>query len=299
MVNTAFKLVEYQHPNKTSGREYAQLVGIDGHKTRLFQTLDMLLNQRKVTEWNKKHHAGRLSLAHQVLQADPLIILSGEVGCGKTALAQSIATPLSEELGKRIRVFETPSDIRGNGLVGEISSRITAAFDQVLVRTKDEEISLLIIDEADDLATSREQNQAHHEDRAGLNVLIKQLDLLKKSEKRIVVLMITNRIAVIDPAVQRRCSLHLTFERPSSEHLKGLFSSLLQGIKLPEREVNQLLHECEVHSVRYTASDIVHRVGKGAVYEAISDDQPLTVDRIIKWIRLTPPTPLLQKASIQ
>jgi len=299
MVNTSLKLVEYQHPNKTSSRDYAQLIGLDSHKIALLQTLNMLLNQRKVTEWNKKHHGGRLGLAQQVLQADPLIILSGEVGCGKTALAQSVATPLSEELGKRIRVFETPSDIRGGGLVGEISSRITATFEQVLVQTKDDEVSLLIIDEADDLATSREQNQAHHEDRAGLNVLIKQLDLLKKSGKRIVVLMITNRIAVIDPAVQRRCSLHLTFERPSPEQLKGLFGSLLQGIKLSERDVNQLLHACEAHAVRYTASDIVHRVGKGAVYEAIHDDQPLTVEGIIKWIRLTPPTPLLQKASIQ
>ena len=59
---------------------------------------------------------------------DPLIILSGEVGCGKTELANSIASPLAKKLDIIIKTYETPSNIRGSGRVGEISSRITGNF---------------------------------------------------------------------------------------------------------------------------------------------------------------------------
>jgi hypothetical protein len=41
--------------------------------------------------------------------------------------------------------------------------------------------AILVIDEADDLATGRGQTQAHHEDRAGVNVLIKQINQLANS----------------------------------------------------------------------------------------------------------------------
>lgn len=299
MVKTSLTLAECQHPNKTAARQFAQLVGIDEQKAALQQTLDMLLNEDKVVAWHKKHHKGRLNMVGQLLQADPLIILSGEVGCGKTALAQSIATPFAEQAGINIRVFETPSNIRGSGLVGEISSRITEAFTYIMSQVKEKEIALLIIDEADDLATSREQNQAHHEDRAGLNVLIKQLDLLKKSEKCIAVIMITNRIDVIDPAVRRRCSLHLTFERPSGEQLKGLLTSLLEGIDYRDIELSKLIQVCEAPKTRYTSSDIVHRICKQTVYDAITKDEPLTVSQLIKRVKMTEPTPMLQKAIIQ
>jgi SpoVK/Ycf46/Vps4 family AAA+-type ATPase len=299
MVNTSFNLIEYKHPNKTAAQQFEHLVGIDEHKAALLQTLDMLLNEEKVKAWHKKHHKGKLNMVGQLVQADPLVILSGEVGCGKTALAQSVATPFAEQIGTNIRVFETPSNIRGGGLVGEISSRITDAFSYVTMQTKHNEISLLIIDEADDLATSREQNQAHHEDRAGLNVLIKQLDMLKKNEKRICVIMITNRIDVIDPAVRRRCSLHLTFERPSGERLKGLIVSILEGIDYKDTELSKLIQACEAPATRYSSSDIVHRICKQAVYDAISKDEPLTVSLITKRVKLTEPTPMLQKATVQ
>jgi AAA+ superfamily predicted ATPase len=299
MVNTSLHLAEYKHPSKIAAQQFSLLVGIDDHKAALLQTLDMLLNQDKVVAWHKKHHKGRLNMVGQLLQADPLIILSGEVGCGKTALAQSVATPLAEQTGTSVRVFETPSNIRGGGLVGEISSRITEAFDFVVTQTRDKEISLLIIDEADDLATSREQNQAHHEDRAGLNVLIKQLDLLKKNDKRVAVIMITNRIDVIDPAVRRRCSLHLMFERPSGVRLKELLVSLLHGVDYKDAELSKLIQACEAPSIRYSPSDIVHRIFKQAVYDAISKDEPLTIALVTRRVKLTEPTPMLQKATIQ
>ncbi|MDB5016106.1 MAG: putative family ATPase, partial [Mucilaginibacter sp.] len=181
MVDGAIRMPEISHPNKEAKKDFNMLVGIDAQKKELLTTLEMLLDQTKLKDWEKKFHSKGLPIMALLKTSNPLIILSGEVGCGKTALAQCIGTPLAELMNKPVKVFETPSNIRGGGLVGEISNRITEVFESVKSKLKDNELGLLIIDEADDIATSRAQNQAHHEDRAGLNVLIKQIDAIQKS----------------------------------------------------------------------------------------------------------------------
>ena len=74
-------------------------------------------------------------------------------GVGKTALAHAIGTPLAKALNKRVHSFETPSDIRGTGRVGEISSRITEAFTKAKTLMKGDDVGIFIIDEADDLCS--------------------------------------------------------------------------------------------------------------------------------------------------
>lgn len=298
MVNTALKLGEYQHPNKTAARAFKQLVGIDEQKQVLLDTLEFLLNRDRLQAWQKKHHKQGLPLLIQLQQADPLIILSGEVGCGKTALAQSIATPLAEILGQPVKVFETPSNIRGSGLVGEISNRITEAFEVFKSKVKDGETGLLIIDEADDIATNREQNEAHHEDRAGLNVLIKQIDSIRHIGKQLAVLMITNRIKVIDPAVLRRTSLHLIFERPKGKQLEALITSIMEGISYTKADIANIIEACDAHAIPYSSSDLIQRVAKQSLYTSLAMDVPLTSEQFVKTIKVMEPTPLLEKARI-
>lgn len=67
---------------------------------------------------------------------------------------------------------------------------------------------LLLIDEADALAQSRENAQMHHEDRAGVNAFICGIANQKLPAA---VLMCTNRLKALDPAVQRRAAEVLTF----------------------------------------------------------------------------------------
>ena len=56
-----------------------------------------------------------------------------------------------------------------------------------------------MIDEADALAQSRELGQMHHEDRAGVNALIRGLDQLAADRGRVLVVMCTNRIESLGP----------------------------------------------------------------------------------------------------
>jgi len=293
MVDSSLKIPEVNHPNKESKKDYLSLVGIDSQKRELLKTLEMLLDQTKLKEWEKKFHSKGLPIMSLLKTSNPLIILSGEVGCGKTALAQCIATPLAEHLKKPVRVFETPSNIRGGGLVGEISNRITETFESIKSKLKDGESGLLIIDEADDIATSRAQNQAHHEDRAGLNVLIKQIDSIQKSNKKLVVIMITNRMTVLDPAVRRRTSLHLVFERPNTETLSEVLKYIFTGIEYKSADLEPIIAYCLKQTTPYSFSDLIQRVAKQALYESVERMQPFSIALYTEILEKNEPTPLL------
>lgn len=293
MVNTALTLNEYKHPNKPSKKAYDSLIGIDYQKSELLKMLSFMLDGSIVENWKKKHHAKELMLFEHLNTSSPLIILSGEVGCGKTALAQNVGTPLAELMKKTVKVFETPSNIRGGGLVGEISNRITDAFTSAKSKLKDTELGILIIDEADDIATSRAQNQAHHEDRAGLNVLIKQIDLLKKEKSNMAVIMITNRIGVLDPAVRRRTSLHLEFERPVGEKLELVLSLIFENTTYEEKDMKVMLAHFEQKEIPYSFSDLIQRIGKQAMLIAIEKDVPFSLALFNEVLLKTEPSPLI------
>lgn len=288
----ALKLIEYRHPDKLAQKRYDSLIGIDDHKKQLLFTLHSLLDSKGLEQWLKKHHKNGLPYLENSLSNDPLIILSGDVGCGKTELAQSIASTLSTVMnGETITVFETPSNIRGGGHVGELSSRITAAFEYAKRNIKKGEYGILIIDEADDLVTNRDQMQAHHEDRSGVNVVIKEIDKIQREKIKLAVIMITNRPNALDPAVVRRASLQLKFERPDSSILKVLFERIFSGVSIKNGALESLINACATKSTPFSYSDISKRIAKQSMIAALQNDKPLSVEIILDLIEKTEPSP--------
>jgi SpoVK/Ycf46/Vps4 family AAA+-type ATPase len=288
------KLQEHKHPNPAAEAAYNELIAIDMQKEALLNTLELFFDKAKVENWQKQHHPKGLDFFKNLTGGTPLIILAGDVGCGKTALAHSIASPLGKRIDKRIMVFETPSNIRGAGRVGEISNRITDAFEQVKLKIKSGQLGILIIDEADDLATDRDQNQAHHEDRAGLNVLIKQIDLIARENVDLGVILITNRLKVLDPAIIRRATQVIEFGRPDENGRKLVFKELFKDSSLSESDYKEL-NEAGSHSeIPFSFSDLIQKAGKQALYYAIQNNMPFGKDVYIKIIKGVKPSPIIK-----
>ena len=118
-----------------------------------------------------------------------MVILSGDVGTGKTELAETIGDKVARNEKIEITLFPMSLSTRGSGLVGEMSRLISESFSCIeeecakIARKKDGGYaagSLLLIDEADALSQSRENAQMHHEDRAGVNALIRGIDLINQ-----------------------------------------------------------------------------------------------------------------------
>lgn len=295
---SGLSLFETSHPDKDAKARYDGLVGIDSLKQDLLEELALLLDVNRVRDWQKRHHPRGLRAATLLAVSSPLLVLSGEVGCGKTALATSVATPLAEELDRKLVAMETPSDIRGWGRVGEISARITEAFEQARARAKQTEGGLLIIDEADDLATSRAQMQAHHEDRAGVNVLIKQIDRIAREKVSLAVILITNRSDALDPAVTRRASLHLRFERPNAAQRRVVLERILDGVGLEPGSVDALVAAtAPKNGVPFSFSDLTVRLARSAVRMALRANQPFGPRALLEALSSLTPSPLIEPVS--
>lgn len=287
------QLLEAVHPDADAEARFDDLVGLDETKQALLDELVGLIDPGRLTRWEAKHHAGGLELSRRWKKSTPLVLLSGDVGCGKSVLAGSIGTPLAKKLDRRVVSLETPSDLRGFGHVGEMSARITDAFAQARRRAKVIGAGLLVIDEADDIATARSQNQAHHEDRAGLNVLIKQIDQVARSGDPLAVILITNRHAVLDPAVRRRASLHLTFARPDREARRALFLRVFAGAKIAKAEWAALVDSSD-RSVPFSYSDLVDRLARSVLRNAQRRDVAVSFDLILECLTKLEPSPLME-----
>jgi SpoVK/Ycf46/Vps4 family AAA+-type ATPase len=288
------QLIETKHPNPGAQQAYDNLFAIEEQKNAVLSTLTFFFQSVKIEKWHKKHHHSKLSFLSSIVDGTPLIILAGDVGCGKTALANAIGTPLGRTLDKRIHTFETPSNIRGSGRVGEISGRITEAFTQAKAKLKGDQVGLLIIDEADDLASDREQDQAHHEDRSGLNVLIKQIDSIGKEKANLAILLITNRLKALDPAVVRRATQVILFNRPDSNGRRQVFGALLTGSSTGKSDIDELVLASDRGDHGYSFSDLVQKVGRQALIKAIEEDRPFDKTIFLEVLQQVHPSPLIK-----
>lgn len=293
-------LFETSHPCRDAAARYKALVGLEAHQRMLLDELTLLLDATRLEEWRKTHHPRGLPIASTLAGGSPLLLFSGEVGCGKTALATSVGTPLAKELDRKIVVMETPSDIRGSGRVGELSARITEAFEQAVARARAVGCGILVIDEADDLATARAQMQAHHEDRAGVNVLIKQVDMITREKVPLAVVLITNRSTALDPAVIRRASLHLRFARPGEAQRRGVMERLLDGTHCAPAELEHLVRASDARQgIPFSFSDLTVRLGRAALRNAWRSGRPFGAAVLLETLKQIEPSPLVGSSSVE
>jgi len=292
--------VERTYPDDAAKDWYARLIGLDDHKARLLIELELLLYPERLEEWSKRYHHGQvLRLCELYRNRIPLILFEGDVGTGKTALAETIGDALARRIGgsTHIHLLKINTQVRGTGQVGEMSDLIVQAFVQAEARAKAlrGDPVLLLLDEADALAVSRETQQMHHEDKAGLNTLLQRLDNLRLTRLPIAALFITNRPDALDPAVRRRAALDLHFERPRDEIRGQIVLTSVPELKLGKAEIAQLVRltgpdEPKNRNVPFTASDLTDRLLPAALRSAYSEKRALEVRDLLQQAQMMEPT---------
>ena len=293
----AIQLQKIKHTPSSSKikKQYDALLGLENQKQFLLSSLRMILDKKGFNKWLKEYHPNGLGFLTEHTKRSPLIILSGDVGCGKTELANLIGTPLSELLNENVQVFSTPSDLRGSGRVGEISARITQTF-----RTIQEEmetgIGILIMDEVDDVASSREEDQQHKEDKAGVNALIKELDRLETTNKKVAVLFITNRSAAMDPAILRRAAVEIHFDRPTKAILSEIVDHVLSDLSIKKESKSEILDALFRKDVPFTFSDIFRRILPQGLSLAWQNNQSFDKKLLLEVIGQTTASPKFKQS---
>lgn len=277
-INPAPELFEQliRFPSEEASRTYRALVGLDGVKARLIKEAVLLTRPERLQQWSQRYHASpRLQVLDAFRSGAPFVIFAGDVGTGKTALATSFGDAIARELGESVAFLKMSIQTRGSGIVGDMTRQISNAFRFIGdTARRTNEVTILLLDEADALGESRETQQMHHEDRAGVNALIQGVDQLRGSGLPLLVVFCSNRLDSIDPAIRRRAVDIVEFHRPNRaqrrQHLNLLFGDLgLSPIEI-ERLVD-LTGPGVGRDYGFTYSDISDRFARTAVLQAFPD----------------------------
>jgi SpoVK/Ycf46/Vps4 family AAA+-type ATPase len=290
-----------EFPDPAAARCFASLVGLDPMKDRLLKEARLLLDPESLATWSQKYHRQKIKIADFFRDRPPLFIFAGDVGTGKTALAETFGDAIARQAGIGITLYSLSLNARGTGAVGEMTSLVSGAFTEVRDAArkasgrggKHRSGIILLIDEADALAQSRESAQMHHEDRAGVNALIRGVDDLANGTLPAIVVMCTNRVEAIDPAVRRRAAATFIFTRPSEEQRHALLDPVLEEVGFSKTQIQSIVHATGTAKGRdygYTYSDLTQRFLPGLLLAAYPS-KPITFDLAKEVVENHPPTP--------
>lgn len=282
-------------PNSDITARTNGLLGFDSLYLRVSKQLQLLINLDGVEAWSKQHHGKRLPLVDVLRDQYPFAIFYGDVGTGKSAMAEAIGNRIAKDAKIEDSVlFKLSNRVRGTGGVGEMGTLISEAFAEIKRSIGKDRRAILIIDEGDSLAASRSQEQSHHEDKVAVNTLIQAIDELRFSKGRIFTILCTNRMSVLDPAIQRRAAVVEHFRRPDAEQRKDLFGMDLVGLGLTPSQIASLVASTGASAGKpsWTYSDIRTRLYPAAVALAFPETG-LTFAHFERALQVTSPSPAL------
>lgn len=293
------------YPDIEIHERLVRLVGLDEHKSRLIKLLGLLINPAGLETWAKKFHPGADKLVNTVLRRPPLVVLAGDVGSGKTELAETIGDAVARQEKIEITLFPLSLSTRGQGRVGEMTQLLSAAFDYTFTEAsklkstsgRSRGAVILLVDEADSLAQSREAAQMHHEDRAGVNAFIRGVDRIANGRLPAAVIMCTNRLGALDPAVRRRAADILTFVRPNESQRYAVLEPPLKllGFSRPQiQDAVEATGKREELGYGFTFSDLTQRLLPTIVLDAYPNESVDPI-RALKLARETVPTAPFQE----
>ena len=159
-------------PNSNAAKRFSQLVGLDDIKQHLVKEARILINPHLLEEWSQKHYKGSVALVRAFEDRSSLFVFAGDVGTGKTELAETFGDQIARLEKISVILYRLSLSTRGTGAVGEMTKLVSMAFREVTEAArgavsksgKPKTAIILLVDEADALAQSRELNQMHHED---------------------------------------------------------------------------------------------------------------------------------------
>src|ERR1041385_8152181 len=115
-------------PDLAANRRFSRLVGIDEAKTRVTRLMGVLINPAGPRAWASKHHKTAETLLDYVERRPPLVILAGDVGTGKTELAETLGDAVARQEHIPVTLYPMSLATRGSGKVGEMTRLLAAAF---------------------------------------------------------------------------------------------------------------------------------------------------------------------------
>ena len=119
-------------PDIDAQKRYVRLVGVEKAKTRLTKVLAVLVNPEGPRSWARRFHPDAGVLLDYLERRPPLVILAGDVGTGKTELAETVGDAVARQEGIGVTLYPLSLATRGTGQVGEMTKLLSTAFSYAL-----------------------------------------------------------------------------------------------------------------------------------------------------------------------
>jgi len=189
------------------------------------------------------------------------VILFGPPGNGKTLIAKAVAG----EAEAHLEVINGPDIL--SKWVGQSEANLRNVFE----RARSLAPSVVLIDEIDSIASTRDQMTHHHE----VSLISQLLVLLDGLERRgrVAVIATTNRIDAIDPAIRRpgRFDYHIEVPEPDFRGREAILKSHLSHVKVTtDISLASLARETDVFSGADLAA-VVREAGQLAILRGLRE----------------------------
>jgi SpoVK/Ycf46/Vps4 family AAA+-type ATPase len=117
---------------------------------------------------------------------------------------------------------------------------------------------------------------------------------LSRAQVPVVVIMATNRLNALHPAIRRRAANVYDFQRPNDAQRAYLLEKLLPDLNLSETQLSKVVDATgRGHGLYgFSYSDIVQRLIRDALLTAFAEDRPLDADTLLRaahGMQATPP----------
>ncbi len=167
------------------------------------------------------------------------VILAGPPGTGKTHLARALANEISNITGTEIKFF----NIDGTSLTTSAVGETEAKWRELFKKAAQEAPSIIFIDEGESVAQNRDDSSNARYDNKTVNQILTLMSNLEKSDDNVFVLMATNKLESLDPAITRdgRFGIIIPIDLPDKEDCKETLELYLRDKKTaPDLNLDEL-----------------------------------------------------------
>jgi|SRR5947209_28740 len=280
--------------DRVAHADYEGLVGIPKQDV-LARVTASLRDPQWLHEWSSKTFGRAVRGIRLVIERPPLILLHGEPGTGKSALAHVLPDLAALDLKEEVLFVELNERIRGRGIHGLAGANLLQVTDSIArAAARVGTPAIVFLDEAEALASTRagtDLGSGAQENVALVDALIVSIDRSRrKTDARLVFILATNLLPRIDAAILRRAEA-FAFQRPDRAARRELLTRWLDGFGLTASDVEDIEGGLDRHEPAPTASDVLFGVIAPAITRAAVARRRVTSDELTLLAIQLAPTP--------